>query len=147
VSDVQIAHSVIPAPGGGRFVKNGLRVTPLPTAAIRLGEKIFIYFEVYNLAKDASGQTRYRVEYTVNVAGQSIAARVLSGLGKLVGASGQGQAASVIYEQSGTKDWEAHYVEMDLGPTRPGEHVVRVTVTDQNAGRSVSKEAKFKVVQ
>ncbi|OGG52318.1 MAG: hypothetical protein A3F84_00420 [Candidatus Handelsmanbacteria bacterium RIFCSPLOWO2_12_FULL_64_10] len=146
ISDIQIAHAVVPAPEGGRFVKNGLRITPLPTAAIRPGDKIFVYFEAYNLAKDAAGQTRYRVEYTVNAAGRSIAARVLSGLGRLVGASGQGPSASVVYEQSGAKDWEAHYVEMDLGPTRSGEHVVRVTVTDQIAGRAIFKEAKFKVV-
>ncbi|MBI2951939.1 hypothetical protein HYY27_07590, partial [bacterium] len=147
ISDIQIAHAVTPAPEGGRFVKNGLRITPLPTAAIRPGDKIFVYFEVYNLARDAAGQTHYRVEYTVNTAGRSIAARVLSGLGRLVGASGQGPSASVVYEQSSAKDWEPHYVEMDLGPTRSGEHVVRVTVTDQTAGRAISKEAKFKVVE
>lgn len=147
ISDIQVAHAVVPAPEGGKFVKNGLRITPLPTAAIRPGDKIFVYFEVYNLARDAAGQTHYRVEYTVNAAGRSIAARVLSGLGRLVGASGQGPSASVVYEQSGAKDWEPHYVEMDLGPTRSGEHIVRVTVTDQIIGRAVFKEAKFKVVE
>ncbi len=147
LSDIQVAHAVVPAPEGGKFAKNGLRITPLPTATIRSGDKIFFYFEVYNLARDAAGQTRYRVEYTVNAAGRSIAARVLSGLGKLVGASQQEPSASVVYEQSGAKDWEPHYVEMDLGPTRSGEHVVRVTVTDQIAGRAIFKEAKFKVAE
>jgi GWxTD domain-containing protein len=147
ISDIQIAHAVAPTSEGGKFVKNGLRITPLPTAAIRPGDKIFFYFEVYNLAKDAGGQTRYRVEYTVNASGRSIAARVLSGLGKLVGASQQGPAASVVYEQSGVKDWEPHYVEMDLGPARSGEHIVRVTITDQVAGRTMFREAKFKVAE
>lgn len=147
ISDVQIAHAVTPATETGKFVKNGLLVTPLPTAAIRPGERIFIYFEVYNLAHDAAGQTRYRVAYAINAAGQSIAAKILSGLGRLVGASGPGQAASVTYEQTGKKDWEPNYVEMDLGPTRTGEHVVRVTVSDQVSGATVYKEAKFKVAE
>ena len=148
ISDIQIAHDIRPTTETGKFVKNGLSVTPLPTAAIRPGEKIFVYFEVYNLPKDASGQTRYRVEYAVNAAGRSIATKILSGLGRLVGGeAGPGGAASVIYEQSGKKDWEPNYVEMDLGPTRTGEYIVRVTVSDQLSGRRVYKEAKFKVME
>jgi hypothetical protein len=146
ISDIQLAHEVKPTAESGKFVKNGLRVTPLPTTAIRFGEKIFVYFEVYNLARDASGQARYRVTYAVNASGGSIAARMLSGLGRIVGASGPGSSASVVFEQSGAKDWESNYVEMDLGPTRTGDHVIRVSVTDQNAGRTATKEARFKVL-
>ncbi len=52
----------------------------------------------------------------------------------------------MIYEQTGKKDWEPNYVEMDLGPSRTGEYIVRVTVSDQVSGRRVYKEAKFKVM-
>ena len=147
LSDVQVAREVAPA-DSGRFVRSGFRVMPTPGRAFYKGQHVFLYFEIYNLDRDAFGQTRFEVAYTVRDANMgTLFVRALSGLGRAISGGGGEAAVTVRYEQTGSRDWEGDFVELDVGDAAPGEYEVEVAVVDQNGNARVSKTAHFRIVE
>ena len=144
LSDLQLAWSISESETEGKFAKQGLQVIPLPTRTFRKGKSVYIYFEIYNLTRDAFGQTRYRVQYTVRP-------HTSTGLGGIVAQLAQTftgrkrEEVAIGYEQVGLEESEAAYVELDLGDSRTGRYDLRVEVTDLNAERVIGKETSFMV--
>jgi len=109
-----------------------------------VGQGVFVYYEVYNLKRDAFGQTRYKVAYTI---------RRLEGSGGVIARLAQSFAGgkeevAVGYEQVGLAASEPVHVELDLGEqSRPGRYALTVTVTDLNGGGTVEREALFTVAE
>jgi hypothetical protein len=107
---------------------------------------VFIYYEVYGLARDEFGQTAYRVAYTVRPkSAQNFGAKVLAGLGRLVGVDQEKEAITISYEQMGSSADVVSYLGVDLSGSEPGEYAIEVAVTDSRSGREVSKRTVFKV--
>ena len=144
LSGLQLAWSIVESQEEGKFAKQGLHVIPLPTRTFRQGQSVYVYFEIYNLTRDAFGQTRYQVQYTVRP-------RAGIGLGGIVAQLAQTftgkkrEEVAVGYEQVGLGESEAAYVELDLGESRTGRYELRVEVTDQNSGKTVGRETAFRV--
>ena len=64
LSDLELAGQIVEVgEQAGKFQKGDLRVVPLPSKIFAKGQPVYLYYEVYNLSRDAFGQTRYRVEY------------------------------------------------------------------------------------
>ncbi|MFT5365446.1 MAG: GWxTD domain-containing protein [Candidatus Latescibacterota bacterium] len=145
VSDVELAAS-IDVTDKGRFQKGDVSVIPLASLAYQPAQPVFIYFELYNLAADAFGQTKYRVSYEVRSQDQkTVGARILGGVGKLLGQkSGEG-VITIDYEQVGTEPQEQAYLELDLSNTEPGVQLLKILVTDQNSGQTVGVSTTFTV--
>ena len=145
LSDVELAWSIGEADGKDQmFVKRGLKVMPMSVWAFPKGHPAFLYFEVYNLSRDAFGQTRYRVTYDIRSKdASSKGARVLSGLGSLFGKEEDERQVRVTYDQVGNEGEGISYVELDLGGAGAGEQEVRVTVEDLVADKQVTKTATF----
>ncbi len=79
-SHIELATSIQPQPSAGdRYVKNGLRVTPNPSAIYGTGlPQLYFYAEAYNLmiAHQAAGST-YHLEYTILDARDSLVQRII----------------------------------------------------------------------
>jgi hypothetical protein len=74
-----------------------------------------------------------------------VGARILGGVGKLLGQkSGEG-VITIDYEQVGTETQEQAYLELDLSNTEPGVQLLKVLVTDQNSGQTVGVSTTFTV--
>ncbi len=142
LSDLQLAWQISEAETASQFSKRGLQVIPMPTRMYPQGKSVFVYYEVYNLKRDAFGQTRYKVEYTVRP-------RVGVNLGSVVSRLAQTftgkkkEEVAVGYEQVGLQAWEAAYVELDLGESRPGRYELLVEVTDLNSKQTAMREVVF----
>lgn len=146
ISDIELAFSMAPVEEGP-FVKQGLEIIPMSSRAFRDDQNAFVYFEIYNLRRDEFGQTQYRVEYKLrSYEERSVPARVLHGFGRLFRISEQGQEVVIAYEQTGEKQDEVAYVELDLTRTRPGGQKVQVAVIDLLANKKVSKEIRFEII-
>ena len=53
---------------------------PNPSLFYMPGQPVFVYYEVYNLAKDEFGATRYRVSYELHSLNKgNIAVRIVEG--------------------------------------------------------------------
>ena len=146
MSDIELAFWVSETEETGPFVKRGLQVIPMSSRAFRADQNAFVYFEIYNLAQDAFGQSKYRVEYTFRSFEKRAApARVLRGLGRALRLSEKDREVVASYQQTGSAREERAYVELDLKEADPGGQKVRVTVTDLLTDASVSKEITFRI--
>ncbi|MDP6775879.1 MAG: GWxTD domain-containing protein [Candidatus Latescibacteria bacterium] len=142
MSDLELAWRIESKETEGVFTKGGLEVIPMPTRVYREGEGIFVFYEIYNLTRDAFGQTNYRVEYTVR-------RRIQGGLGKIATrfartvSRGKREEVAVGYEQMGVQTSETAYVELDLTESDRGQYELQVAVTDLNSERAVERRATF----
>jgi hypothetical protein len=143
LSDLQLAWSVAEAEAG-KFTKNGLQVIPMPTRTYRRSQNVFAYYEVYNLARDEFGRTRYRVEYTIRPTegpNRGIISRLVQSF-----TGEEREEVAVGYEQVGMRPSEPTYVELDLSESYAARHRLKVEVTDLNTAKTASREISFRVV-
>ncbi|MDA0747197.1 MAG: GWxTD domain-containing protein [bacterium] len=145
ISGIQMAAAIRPATGG-KFVKGDVEVVPNPTRVYTRGQSVFIYYEVYNLKKDEFGATRYQVGYEVRSTQNTfVGARILSGLGQLLGVTRADEVVAIEYEHVGQQADDQGYLELDMSNTEPGEQLLKVKVTDQNSGQQTVGTATFTI--
>lgn len=147
MSDIALAFVVAPTADQGAFVRNGLNVVPMSSKSFRRGQSAYVYFEIYNLARDEFGQSRYRVDYVVrSYRERGVPAKVLHGLGRALRLVERDQQVEITYEQVGAAADEVAYAELDLREAETGEQRVQVRVTDVVTEQFVQKEIRFKIV-
>ncbi len=145
VSDIELAASIGPT-GRRQFLKGDLAVVPMPARAYRAGEPVLIYYEIYNLNRDSFGATKYRVSYEVRSRESGpIGAKLLGGLGNLLGMREEGGVITIEYEQAGTEPEEQAYLELDMSSSEPGEYLLKVLVTDENGEQRVGTTTAFEI--
>ena len=127
VSDIELAGDIGPAAGQpGPFTKGDLEVLPLPTNRLQQG-KANLYFEIYNLARDAFGRTRYRLDYETTAESR---VTIVAALGRLLGGEPSEIASSVSYEHTGAASNESMHVSLSLPETDTAHIDITVRVTD-----------------
>lgn len=147
LSDIELAFVVAPTQTEGQFVKNGLQVVPMSSKVFRRDQNAYVYFELYNLKRDAFGQTKYRVTYTVRTFQErAVPVRILRGIGRLLRLVEDDQQIMIAYEQVGDKAEDRAFVELDLKASEPGEQLIVVKVTDLLTEQEAQKEIRFKIV-
>ncbi len=142
MSDLELAWRITENNEDGKFSKGELHVVPMPTRTYGKGHSVSVYYEIYNLARDTFGRTRYRVAYTVGRKGASD----VGNIARLVRLRGNRQVeVEVASEQIGTEPTVVEYVAIQLGHQNDGRQVLQVSVTDLNSGETVTKDAGFVV--
>jgi hypothetical protein len=95
---------------------------------------MYVYFEVYNVARDAAGSTRYSVE--VAIAGQPEEGGLLRrAWEELLGRANEG-GVSTRAEYSGTTSETGEYVILDIADLEQGAYTVGVRIVDLNTGET-----------
>ena len=145
LSDILLAASIGEAGSMEKFQKGDIWVVPMPTRTFGKGQKIYIYYEIYNLKRDEFGRTRYKAQYRVRpVSEKSIGdlSVLLSGLSTLL--KSRKPQVSIDYEQVGSgREVETAYFELDLTKTKMGIKALEVTVTDLVSDQSEIREINF----
>lgn len=145
ISDIQLAASIDVA-DRQRFQKGDIAVIPMASQAYLPAQPVFIYFEMYNLKRNDFGQVKYRVSYEIQSLEQkSVGARILGGLGSLIGQTGDEGRIAIEYEQVGTQTQEQGYLELDLSAAEPGQYRLRIRVADETTGQAASAVATFAI--
>ncbi len=143
LSDLELAGQIVEVEEQtGKFQKGDLQVVPLPSKTFAKGQPVYLYYEVYNLSRDAFGQTRYRVEYRLKgVQGTGL----IRGLGRLLSQTPQTDGVQISYEHTGTATSEPLYIALDVPENSKEQLEIEVVVTDLNRSNtpSVSKQARF----
>jgi GWxTD domain-containing protein len=132
ISSVILADSIEPLPmksiGAGQFAIGDLKVRPRVDATFHPGERIGIYFKLYNFDSEAgaprgTAEAREIVcEVTHN--GESVARQT-------------SEAAATA--ETSIQKW------LDLKDFAPGAYSLRVQVTDKSTGKNVSRTVPFSV--
>lgn len=142
LSDLQVAQRIYEADEGAdpRFVRGKWAMVTTPSRTFFAGDPVFVYFEIYNLSRDAFGATRYEVAFSVGASetAQLTQARIRKQ---------DGESVAVQYEQVGTESVISDYVELNVGQMRAGRYVLHMTVKDLNSGQTATRRGVFRVVR
>ncbi len=106
-------------------------------------DTIIVYFEIYNLALDLSGRTRYQVSYAVQFVKES-----RGGLKGFVGKLFPGRRESITnsYREGGTTAEVERRLALSAGELRPGYYRLSVTVQDLVMGGTVEQSTDLTLI-
>ncbi|MDE3258745.1 MAG: GWxTD domain-containing protein [Gemmatimonadota bacterium] len=141
ISDLEMAWQVGAANPTGKFAKGDLNVIPMPSRTYKKGQSVFVYYEIYNLDKDAFGQTNFNVSHTITSRDTPGRAGNISRLFRW--GTGRREELAVTYEQLGASAQVEEYVELALDVQDPGRYSLKVSISDRNSGESVEKDVAF----
>ena len=149
LSDVKLAASIVPTDAAGLLVRNGLFITPHPARLYSSATPVFIYYEIYNLERDAEGRTGFRTELEIAAREprRNVVLRFLTALGRMVSQRSDDQTAYVTFEDSGTTPDDYKYTSIETADLDPGTYTMTLTVTDLHSGQQDTKTVDFIVVQ
>ena len=145
ISDLELAWQVGETRKSGKFSKGDLYVVPMPSRTYRKGQSVFVYYEIYNLKKDESGQTKYNVSYTITSRESPGNVSNISRLFRWE--AGKREELAVTYEQLGDAEREMEYVELALDEQVPGRYSLRVSIEDGNSGETAEKDVVFVITR
>ncbi len=122
ISDILLADSVVAL--DNVVNREDVYTDVNPSGYFRPGAAPAVYFEIYDLALDEEGQTRYSISYTL--------------------ANQQGDVTSLaLGEQEGTLASPIEFVVVDVTDVSHGAYEFTVTVTDHLSGASVSRSRQL----
>ena len=149
LSDVKLAASIVPTDAAGLLVRNGLFITPHPARLYSSATPVFIYYEIYNLERDAEGRPGFRTELEIAAREprRNVVLRFLTALGRMVSQRSDDQTAYVTFEDSGTTPDDYKYTSIETADLDPGTYTMTLTVTDLHTGQQDTKTVDFIVVQ
>ena len=150
VSNILPAARITPSGPGreGAFIRGDLEVLPLPGRALQVDQPLFIYYEIYNLAKDRFGGTDYTVDYSVAEAPQDMAltTRLFQGLASLVGLGRRRAVITSTVTAGGITSDVRSFLELDLSGLPPMTYEVTLVVRDTLTGRTASSTLLFRTL-
>ena len=141
ISDLELAWQVGEVRKSGKFKKGDLYVVPMPSRTYKMGQSVFVYYEIYNLSRNEFGQTNYNVSYTIT---SRETPGTVSNISRLFRwEAGKREELAVTYEQQGDADQEVEYVELALDEQVPGRYSLKVSINDMNSGERAEKDVVF----
>jgi len=148
LSDVQLASHVVETSAEGEFIKSGYEVTPYPYTVIRKGSPIYVYFEIYNLRLDPSGQTRFKVDYKIKLVERkrSFISRTVGAIGRIF-TKGKEIGISTSYEQTGNASFLPQYIALDMNTMPDGMAEFVITIEDQVASGKAAANVQFQLIE
>ena len=138
ISDLMLVKSLSDTLRDARFRRGRWQVVPNPRRIVRAPNPLAFYCEVYNLAKDEFGQTRYRVTTAVKAAETEQR--------RTPGAVEQPEIA-LSYTQVGNSDWERLPLEVHLEHAQAGQNRLFVIIEDLVSGTRVAKDTFFQYIR
>jgi len=141
MSDLELAYAIEPANSTSGFTMGSLSVVPNPLARCPLNRSLYLYFEVYNLAKDEKGKTAYTVEYQLTSLEleKPFLARLFTANKKT--------SITVPSERTGNEDWSPEYIAIDVSDVEAGKYRLQVKLTDNIARKSVLRSITADIYQ
>jgi hypothetical protein len=119
--------------------RHHLAISPYPFTTINRNTRLFVYFEIYDLKQDETGETFYEVEYEVNAPEKKGLSSLLASLNPFSKSRG---SISVTDTRRGKATVEPTYLQLDFSQLRGGSYNLVVRVTDKVA--NITKESKLK---
>lgn len=140
ISDVLLAYQVeaTDAPDGyegAYLVRDGLELHAAPWGVFRVGQPIYLYFELYNLTTNAGGKTSYDVEAVIV---ENKKERPWEKLVKRAFRRAD-DGVSIRFPGQGTSPEESQSFVMDSASLEPGTYALIVRVTDKAIGKTVER--------
>lgn len=129
----------------GRINRKDYSILPNPTGIFSKDQDLYIYYEVYNLAKDEKGLTDFEQTIILRKKGEegiSIGKLVGSVL-KFIGVKGEEQQVGLTSKyQTNDKDSQI-YLQLDMTDYNPGNYLLTVRIKDNITGKENEKDVNL----
>jgi GWxTD domain-containing protein len=147
ISDIQLSSQVEPTDEKGLFVKNKYKVIPYPYAVIKRQQPIYIYYEIYNLKFNSSGQTDYTIDQTIKMISQkrSFFDKTVGALGRIF-SKRKSSEVSTSYHQTGDKSTSVEYLSIHMEKIPTGTAQISLKVTDNTTGETCTQNREFELI-
>ncbi len=141
-SDIIFAHDIKPDNNSGKFVRNRTKITPFPFKKISKINPVNIYFEIYNLALDNNGYTRYELSSTLKRTGTkgNIISRIINHV-----KDRHHQPVTAQFERKSTRMNEQEYFSILFSALDKGRYELTVQVKDLIGGKTTSVQKAFEL--
>lgn len=136
ISDLLLAQRVVEQ-DDRPFGRDRFMVLPNPLKQCQRDASMSFYFEVYNLKRDEFGATSYRITYQT---------RLLPEKWKEKDVVIPEWTTAVTNSYRETRDWQPHYLTLDMDGSTPGPWAFRVIVEDRGAESRATSSAVFRVM-
>jgi GWxTD domain-containing protein len=150
VSDIMPAARIRETGSGlrGTFIRQNLDVLPLPGRRLQTNQTLFIYYEIYNLTRDAIGATDYRVDYSVSEAPYEgeLLGKIYHELTALIGLEKRRAVLTSGVEGSGIFPEVGTWLEIDMGNQEAGTYILELVVSDLHTGATATTNLLFTTV-
>jgi len=119
---------------------------PVPSRTFKTGEKIKLYFEVYNLIFNRRNQTGFELTtgITFDKNRSTLYKRALATLNKLVGREKKIEM-SITTKFSGTSVNDIVFQTLDVSSLLPGFYILKIQIKDLNSGKIAFRERGIKL--
>ena len=146
MSDVVLASNIdLNSEISGRINRKDYSILPNPTKIFSKDQDLYIYYEVYNLAKDENGLTDFEQTIILKKKGEegiSIGKLVGSVL-KFIGVQGEEQQVGLTSKYQ-TKDKDSQiYLQLDMADYDPGNYLLTVKIKDNITGKEIEKDVNL----
>lgn len=130
------------------YNKGEVSILPSLSRQFRLNSPVYVYYEIYNLARGADGVTNFRVASTVEMEqeGKGAVANVVSSVGRLFGLGKQHVAVTSSFESRGEKTQENLHHGIQVMGAQPGTYRLTIAVFDLNSGQRTSGSLQFQII-
>ena len=147
ISDIELAAKVEKAQKKGRFYKDNLWVLPYTFSKLDRTKPIIIYYEIYNLRKNADGETQYTIDYTVKslTRKEGGVKKFFRSIGKIFGGDKKPSVTST-YERQGNSSVEKEYISLDVGKMPLGVIELSVTVVDKISNQTRKSTTSLEII-
>ncbi len=142
MSDIVLASQVeLEEEIKGGIKRDNIFVLPNPARAFSSDEKIFLYFEIYNLERNTNNTTDFEQRISIHKKEEG---GVLSSLLSVVGLDKKGEKVSLTSKYQTREKDPQMYLQLDMSKYEPGEYVLTVTIKDKVTGKEVSGGTEIK---
>lgn len=132
ISDLVLARRIVQPPDLIDFKRNQVGIYSNLDTRYFAGEPVWLYFEIYNLARAADGRTSYTIK-------QTLAEKRAGGvLGILAGAVGGRDLHEVVttYNGSSARSDENRVLMVDVSQMEAGTYLLSIEISDLISGKS-----------
>jgi len=141
LSDLQVSAQASDSTRIEAFKKGDFWIVPAPSRMFPDSSSVYLYYEVYGVAKDAMGMSDYTVSYSIREEDRKQRSfgsllRSVTGLGKP-----QATETTVTLQRYSWEQNEKVFFEVEPDQLEPGLKRVKVTITDNTTGAAAEKEA------
>jgi GWxTD domain-containing protein len=136
-------------PGLALYQKGEVDLVPRLFYQFAASTPIYVYYEVYNLALAANGESRYRLDYVVESKpeNKSLVSRALDRLSELFGKNERQAAIASSFEFAGNRRMEKLYHGISMLGHPAGQYDLTIRLVDQISGQSAERRATFEIIK
>ncbi len=146
ISQIQFSSMIKEGVKNFRNLKpNNIQVVPYIGNQFHRERPIYIYFEIYNLQKDETGRTRFRVDYQIKALGDyqnSALSSAIKFVSHLIGRKKSKNVGS-SFESEGDNEFQQIYLSIDFSKVATGGTTLEIEVTDLNSGQKAKQTRRF----